>query len=97
MAKKKTLGEEAAGLLSRGTAAQAVAVATRRSPELVVAGQEEAKVKYISVNFRVPKEMVFAIQEEAMRRFKERGGGGKPDQSDVARDIIGEWMAKRGA
>lgn len=93
--KRKALGEDSEALM-RGTAAQAVGVATgRKRPELV-AVSEEPKPKYVSMNIRVPQGVVFAIQDEALRRFKERNGGGKPDQSEVVRDLLLEWMARRG-
>lgn len=90
-AKKKALGSEAEALV-RGTAAQAVGVATRTKPELVPAPVEDLKEKRLTTTFRIEKEMLFALQQEALRRYRERGAGGKADQSEVLRDILREWM-----
>jgi hypothetical protein len=94
MAKRKALGAEAESV-ARGTPAQAVSVATQRKPNLRAVEGEESKTDLVTLNIRIPTEQMFAVQDEAMRRYKEKGGGGRLNLSEVVQDLIREWMAKR--
>jgi hypothetical protein len=94
MAKRKALGAEAEAI-ARGTPAQAVSVATQRKPNLRAVDGDAEKKDLVTLNIRIPPEQMFAIQNEAMRRYQEKGGGGRLNLSEVAQDIIREWMAKR--
>ncbi len=48
----------------------------------------------IPAQFRVERRHVAALREEALKRAQERGSG-RLDTSEVLREILNEWMAKR--
>lgn len=103
MSKRKNgaMGEGAAALFeAKATPAQVVAVAagdTRRTAPKPVAvvppPVEEERVRYAVANMRLRQDQLHDIHAEAVRRWQKRGSG-KPDQSEVFRDIVDEWQKK---
>lgn len=72
------------------TAREAVAVANEDAPG---AAPRKAASR-IPVNYLIEARQRDALREEAFKRAVDRGTG-KPDASEVLREIIDAWMDKR--
>lgn len=78
-AKKEALGDEARALF-RSVATEAV--------------DSPTGAQFRSVNLRITMKQLYALQDASVRRFRERGGVYKANVSEVARELIDEWMAR---
>jgi hypothetical protein len=106
MAKRKPMGESAAGLFGQHTAAEALQVIAggqggaapkkgkRASKSSAPIAADAGERKYMVTTIRITPEHWKALRDSANERVAERGGG-KADASEVLRDVLDEWMTKR--
>ncbi len=59
------------------------------------AGKAAGEKGTVPAQFQVEPRHVAALREEALRRAQERGGG-RLDVSELVREILDDWIAKRG-
>jgi hypothetical protein len=66
----------------------------QRAPTLAEAAPNPRRKGLEKVMYRLDPKQIQALRAEAFRRALERGSG-KPDASEVLREIIDVWVAKK--
>ncbi len=95
--KKRTMGEAATSLFQK-TGADALAAVTG-APEKAKAARPAARpssskeAEYAVTTVRLTRDQWATLRRAAMERSLERGG--KPDSSEILRDVLDEWIAKK--
>jgi len=59
------------------------------------AGRSGGEKGTIPAQFQVEPRHIAALREEALKRAQERGGG-RLDVSELVREILDDWISKRG-